>query len=418
MRGKNQKMKKFYDTSSLLLEEEFKEKIYISSITLFELEEIKTSLRKSDEVRSAARKLLHNFDNGTIDYETIVFNNYMLKPIAKTGVDITNDMKILATALYYERTFAPDDMVFYTNDLALKTIANLFLGSDSIKSVIIKPDNYTGYLDLKFTEDALVYLYEHLDENIYNLNINQYLIVRDFDNNIVDKMCWTGTFLRPVKYYNFSSRWFGEIKPKSGDIYQTLAMDSLANNKITLVKGPAGTGKTFLSLAYLLHLLEKHKIDKIVIFCNTVATKNSAKLGFYPGSRDEKLLDSQIGNLLASKLGDKIVIEKMIADGQLILLPMSDIRGYDTSGMHAGVYISEAQNMDITLMKLALQRIGEDGVCIIDGDPLTQVDDISFAGTNNGMKRVSKVFRNTNVYGEVELKNIHRSQIALIAEKM
>ena len=411
-------MKKFYDTSSLLLEEEFKEKIYISSITLFELEEIKTSLRKSDEVRSAARKLLHNFDNGTIDYETIVFNNYMLKPIAKTGVDITNDMKILATALYYERTFAPDDMVFYTNDLALKTIANLFLGSDSIKSVIIKPDNYTGYLDLKFTEDALVYLYEHLDENIYNLNINQYLIVRDFDNNIVDKMCWTGTFLRPVKYYNFSSRWFGEIKPKSGDIYQTLAMDSLANNKITLVKGPAGTGKTFLSLAYLLHLLEKHKIDKIVIFCNTVATKNSAKLGFYPGSRDEKLLDSQIGNLLASKLGDKIVIEKMIADGQLILLPMSDIRGYDTSGMHAGVYISEAQNMDITLMKLALQRIGEDSVCIIDGDPLTQVDDISFAGTNNGMKRVSKVFRNTNVYGEVELKNIHRSQIASIAEKM
>lgn len=418
MRGKNQKMKKFYDTSSLLLEEEFKEKIYISSITLFELEEIKSSIRKSEEVRAAARKLLHSFDSGIIDYETIIFNNHMLKPIVKTGVDITNDMKILATALYYERTFSPDDMIFYTNDLALKTIANLFLGADSIKSVIIKPDNYTGYLDLKFTNDALIYLYEHLDENIYNLNINQYLIVRDFNNEIVDKMCWTGTCLRPVKYYNFSSRWFGEVKPKSGDIYQTLAMDSLVNNKITLIKGPAGTGKTFLSLAYLLNLLDKHKIDKIIIFCNTVATKNSAKLGFYPGSRDEKLLDSQIGNMLASKLGDKIAVEKLIADGQLVLLPMSDIRGYDTSGMQAGVYISEAQNMDITLMKLALQRIGEDSVCIIDGDPMTQVDDVSFAGINNGMRRVSKVFRNTEVYGEIELKNIHRSRIADIAQKL
>ena len=195
-------------------------------------------------------------------------------------------------------------------------------------------------------------------------------------------------------------------------------MDSLMNNQITTLKGPAGTGKTFLSLAYLFHLLEKHKIDKIVIFCNTVATKNSAKLGFYPGSRDEKLLDSQIGNMLASKLGDKIMVEKMINDGQLILLPMSDVRGYDTSGMNAGVYISEAQNMDITLMKLALQRIGEDSVCIIDGDPMTQVDDVSFAGLNNGMRRVSKVFRGTEVYGEIELKNIHRSKIANIAQKL
>ena len=282
----------------------------------------------------------------------------------------------------------------------------------------MKPDDYTGYLDLKFTDENLAYLYEHLNENIYNLNINQYLLIRNTDNEIIDKMCWTGEVLRPVKYYTFNSRWFGEIKPKSGDIYQAIAMDSLANNKITLVKGPAGTGKTLLSLAYLLYLLDKHKIDKIVIFCNTVATKGAAKLGYLPGTRDDKLLDSQIGNLLASKLGDKIIVEKMISDGKLILLPLSDIRGYDTSGMNAGIYITEAQNMDITLMKLALQRIGEDSICIIDGDPLTQVDDISFAGENNGMRRVSKIFRNTEVYGEVELKNIHRSQIANIAEKM
>jgi predicted ribonuclease YlaK len=122
--------------------------------------------------------------------------------------------------------------------------------------------------------------------------------------------------------------------------------------------------------------------------------------------------------MLASKLGDKIMVEKMINDGQLILLPMSDVRGYDTSGMNAGVYISEAQNMDITLMKLALQRIGEDSVCIIDGDPMTQVDDVSFAGLNNGMRRVSKIFRGTEVYGEIELKNIHRSKIANIAQKL
>ena len=121
-----------------------------------------------------------------------------------------------------------------------------------------------------------------------------------------------------------------------------LLADTLANNKITMVKGPAGSGKTYMSLGFLLSLLESRKIDKIIIFCNTVATKDSAKLGYYPGSRDEKLLDSQIGNLLASKFGSKIEVERMIEEEKLILLPLSDIRGYDTSGMHAGVYISEA----------------------------------------------------------------------------
>ena len=86
--------------------------------------------------------------------------------------------------------------------------------------------------------------------------------------------------------------------------------------------------------------------------------------------------------------------------------------------MCAGIYISEAQNLDIALMKLALQRIGEDSICIIDGDPLAQVDDESFAGNNNGMRRASKVFRGTDIYGEVELQTIHRSKIASIAQQM
>lgn len=138
-----------------------------------------------------------------------------------------------------------------------------------------------------------------------------------------------------------------------------------------MVRGPAGSGKTLLSLGCLFDKLEHHKIDKIIVFCNTVATKGSARLGFYPGTRDEKLLDSQIGNLLSSKLGGTIELERLIQDERLVLLPLSDIRGYDTTGMRAGIYISEAQNMDINLMKLALQRIGEDSICIIDGDDNT-----------------------------------------------
>ena len=97
---------------------------------------------------------------------------------------------------------------------------------------------------------------------------------------------------------------------------------------------------------------------------------------------------------------------------------MSDIRGFDTSDVPTGVYISEAQNLDIPLMKLALQRIGENGICIIDGDDKAQVDDIAFAGSNSGMRRVSEVFRGEDIYGEIELKICHRSKLARIAEKL
>lgn len=86
--------------------------------------------------------------------------------------------------------------------------------------------------------------------------------------------------------------------------------------------------------------------------------------------------------------------------------------------MNAGIYISEAQNMTIDLMKLALQRIGEDCICIIDGDDQCQVDDVQYANGNNGMKRASKVFRGSPIYGEVELQTIHRSEIGRMADLM
>ena len=48
----------------------------------------------------------------------------------------------------------------------------------------------------------------------------------------------------------------------------------------------------------------------------------------------------------------------------------------------------------------------------------TQVDDIIFAGMNNGMRRVSKVFRGSDIYGEIQLTQIHRSKIAKLAQEM
>ena len=412
-------MVKFYDTSSLLKigDKLFDEgRFAVSSVTLDELENIKTSSNKDADVKYSARKLLREMDEHMNDFDIVMFSDKMLKPINKLDLSITNDIKILSCAINYSKTKTTEEIIFATNDLILKVLAKMFFKVTSVNEK--EQDNYTGYLDMRLNDDQMNDLYSNPNKNIFNLKINQYFIVRDMEGEIVDRLVWTGETYRNLQFNNFNSKWFGEVKPLHGDVYQQLVFDSLSNNTITMIKGPAGTGKTYIALSYLIHKLEKGKIDKIIIFCNTVATKNSAKLGFYPGTRDEKLLDSQIGNLLSSKLGGRVEVERMIYEEKIILLPLSDIRGYDTSGMRAGIYISEAQNLDISLMKLALQRIGEDSICIIDGDCKTQVDDINFAGSNNGMRRASKIFRGTDVYGEVELKNIHRSKIARIAENM
>ena len=412
---------KCYDTCSLLEQaghlfdsDEFT--LVISSITLEELESIKTSGNKDPDVKYAARKVLTDMDEHYGAFEIVLYNDSYGDMMMRDGISLSNDAKIIACARHFAAKHPQDEVIFVTNDLICRHIASMYF----ITEKVIEEDyDYNGYKEVYLDEDGLIEFYSNQDKNLYDLFINQYLLVYDANSgDCIERLVWTGDGYRRLAYNTFASKWFGDVKPMKGDLYQSLVADSFSNNKITLVKGPAGSGKTYLSLGFLMHKLERNKIDRIIVFCNTVATKNSAKLGFYPGTRDEKLLDSQIGNLLISKFGGRVAVEQMILEEKLVLLPLSDIRGYDTSGMKAGIYISEAQNMDVELMKLTLQRIGEDSICIIDGDCKTQVDDIHFAGSNNGMRRASQVYRGEDVYGEVTLRNIHRSRVAMIAEKM
>lgn len=412
---------KCYDTCSLLEQaghlfdsDEFT--LVISSITLEELESIKTSGNKDPDIKYAARKVLTDMDEHYGAFEIVLYNDSYGDMMMRDGISLSNDAKIIACARHFAAKHPQDEVIFVTNDLICRHIASMYF----ITEKVIEEDyDYDGYKEIYLDEDGLIEFYSNQDKNLYDLFINQYLLVYDANSgDCIERLVWTGDGYRRLAYNTFASKWFGDVKPMKGDLYQSLVADSFSNNKITLVKGPAGSGKTYLSLGFLMHKLERNKIDRIIVFCNTVATKNSAKLGFYPGTRDEKLLDSQIGNLLISKFGGRVAVEQMILEEKLVLLPLSDIRGYDTSGMKAGIYISEAQNMDVELMKLTLQRIGEDSICIIDGDCKTQVDDIHFAGSNNGMRRASQVYRGEDVYGEVTLRNIHRSRVAMIAEKM
>ena len=403
-------MIKLYDTNALidLYDKIFDEEFYVSRISLRELENIKNSKNKDEETKYRARKLSKRFQEQGYMYHTVCteFDN---------DPHLGNDDKIIKAVKFLQDEGI--DVVFMTNDACCYNLAKaegLKVRSTGAES---DDESYLGFRELNLTEEELSEFYSCKDAYMCKIHPeilqNEYFFIKAKDE-VVDIYRRVGNEAKRVSYPVFNSEFFGDVKAK--DIYQRIAMDSMMNNQITIVRGPAGSGKSWLCMSYLFSLLEKGKIDKIIIFCNTVAVKNAAKLGFYPGDKNEKLLDSQVGNFLSSKLGSRIMVEKMIQEEKLILVPVADARGYDTTGMNAGVYIQEAQNLDRELMKLLLQRLGEDTICLIDGDDTAQVDLDAYAGMNNGIRRAVEVFKGQDFFGTVQLQKVRRSRIAEVAD--
>lgn len=413
----------FYDTCSLLLKANHlfdnpEERVVISSVTLQELEDIKSSNRKDEDLKQSARRILRILERHTGEYDIHCYTPLMAMPLEVKGFTITNDLRILATAIDYDKQLHPDETVFITNDLALKQIANLFFGEDSIRSINEEEvDNYAGYEEVVLSDEGMGEFYENLHTNSLGLKQNQYLILKNQEGEIVDTRCWDGYSYRPLTIKNFYSKQFGPVKPMKGDYYQMFALDSLSTNEVTMLCGKPGSGKTYLAFGYLFDQLEKGKLDRIIVFCNPVVAKNAAKLGYYPGTPFEKLMGSQVGAVLSSKLGDQSEVERLVNEGKLVLIPAGDARGYEVPH-HSGVYIMESQNLTCDLLRMLLQRISNDCKVIVDGDYNEQVDMDIYSGTNNGMRKMSQVFRGNEMFGQVELKNIHRSKIAALADNM
>lgn len=383
-------------------------KVYTAITCIEELD----GLKHNEKVGYQARQAIKNI----IDADNVEVKINCSYSGTNKFLEHKNDNIILAFA--YETYTLDNECIFLTDDYNLFLKAKtLNLPCSLFENRDIK-DNYTGWKIIEMDEIELANFYEdEVKANKWDLYINEYLLIKSKEEDkIVDSWVWTDKGFRHITAKRVNSNLLGKLSLK--DEYQVCAIDSMFHNKMTIVKGKAGSGKSLLSLSYTISMIEKGVYDKLIIFVNNLPTRNAVKIGFLPGSKDEKLLDSQIGHMLGCKFGDKSIIEQMIHQNKLLLLPFSDIRGFDTTNSKAIVYITEAQNLDISLIKLAIQRISEDCQLIIDGDYNSQVDLQAFEGNNNGMRRVSEVFRGQSFYGEVELPIIYRSKMAEWAENL
>ena len=183
--------KKLYDTCSLLAEIDnddlFTERFYISSTSLHELENIKTSKNKTEDVRYKARKLSHLLDEHYNDYDVVVYNFEISDYIVGTlGLDATiPDNQIVGTAKYISEK---EDVVFITNDICLKNIARS-LGLE-VCSVVGKENIYKGYKIIRGTSEQINIAMENMDFSDWN--INEYLIIKNTDDDSEKEMRFDG----------------------------------------------------------------------------------------------------------------------------------------------------------------------------------------------------------------------------------
>lgn len=409
----------FLDTNALLNlgENAFKESFVISQKTLEEIENIKCSSGKDGEIKYKSRNIARLLDSHEGDYDVIAYSPEIKKIIDNHYLNETPDNIILASAYYYNQS---KPILVCSDDLNCKFISrNIFgLVTKGIEEInLVKNlDEYKGYKDVTLSDDEMSHFYCHLNENTFGCLVNEYLIIRKSDGDVVDTLRWNGTEFKKVCNRTVKSTMFGDkIKPK--DVYQSCVVDSIYNNTMTAISGKAGSGKSLLSLVTIMNLIETGKYDRVVIMYNPTKARGASDMGFYSGNAIEKGMQNSIGSILITKFGDRFAVDMLIQQDRIRLVSMADVRGMEVRDNEI-LYISEAQNTSIELLKLCLSRASSECKIIIEGDYNSQVDSYLFDGSSNGMKRAIEVLKGKEEFGYVHLPNIWRSKIAMLVDEL
>jgi predicted ribonuclease YlaK len=379
--------------------------IILSIVTVEELDNLKTS-KDSDKAFKARRAI---------------------RKIAEYESSIYFDL-----ARYIDNAFSYGDNKFNSNDDIIVTCAdrncasiisedfNLQIKAKAIGVPVLKicksVDKYTGFKEFTFTDEDFADFYSNLSDNKYSLLINEYIILKDMSGDVKDVRKWNGETHVEVFNKRISTEFFGKnIKPK--DCYQRIAIDSIFSNDMTAISGKQGSGKSYLSLVCAMKLVETGKFEKITILFNPTKARGAVDMGYYAGDAMEKALQNSIGNMLSSKFVDEQVVLDLIKDGKIKLVSMADARGMEINEGEI-LYITEAQNTSVDLMKLCLSRAAEGCKVIVEGDFVNQVDNFCFENDGNGMKRAISKLKNHDLFGYVELQNIYRSRLANLVDTL
>jgi len=176
-------------------------------------------------------------------------------------------------------------------------------------------------------------------------------------------------------------------------------LDAINNHDITLVIGPAGTGKTYLAMAVAVSALLNRQVKRLVL--TRPAVEAGERLGFLPGDLAQKVNPylRPLYDALYSMV-DMERVRRLIDQECIEVAPLAFMRGRTLD--NAFVILDEAQNTTVDQMLMFLTRLGQNSKAVITGD-ITQVD--LPPNTRSGLVDARRVLHNIKGIGAVHLTN-------------
>jgi phosphate starvation-inducible PhoH-like protein len=185
------------------------------------------------------------------------------------------------------------------------------------------------------------------------------------------------------------------IKPKSPN--QVRLVELVKENDLVFALGPAGTGKTYISVALAVRALKDKQIKKIII--TRPAVEAGENLGFLPGDLKEKI-DPYLRPIYDA-LNDMIPFEKLqyYMEREIIeIAPLAYMRGRTLN--NAFILLDEGQNTTPMQMKMFLTRMGPESKMIVTGD-ISQID--LPHNQRSGLKEAARILGAVKGIGFIEL---------------
>ncbi len=225
----------------------------------------------------------------------------------------------------------------------------------------------------------------------------------------------------------------GPRKPVFGimarNVHQTMALDLLLDDEIRLVTllGGAGTGKTLLAVAAgMTKVFNEDRYEKLLVARPIMPLGRD--IGYLPGDKDEKLtawmqpIFDNLNYLLSARSAPvqhsaeshttEQRVQKLIADGRLVLEPLTYIRGRSIPRQF--MIVDEAQNLTPHEIKTIVSRVGEGTKVVLTGD-IGQIDNPYLDQSSNGLSYLIEKMKGIGLVGHVTLAKSERSELASLA---
>lgn len=399
--------KKIFCDTNVLLNLKFNlqnyEKVYISIVSIEELDDLK----KSETIGYQARNAIKNIKSA--DNVEIKFNSIFIG--ANRFLEHKNDNTILSTAydvwsVDKEICFLSDDYNLIVKAQALSLPCKMFEFEDN------KVEKYNGIRELSLTEKEYVYLLENPNLNQYNLYSNEYIIINNTTSDDQYLLIWNGKYFEEVKTRPITNKYTNKIMPL--DIYQKAFIHMLQseNIKLKITDSPYGVGKSYLMIHWALQMLDKEKVNKLYFVKSDTPPKNRKEFPALPGGIVDKT-EPLLGVLCDITAEDNLT-DILLRNNKLEILPIQFAKG--RSLKKSILYINECQDFTPSEMERLLSRIDEDTYVLLDGST-TQIDN-KYCFGRNGLTVASINFKDKNIAAQVNMVKNYRSEISNMVSEM